>query len=100
MTVSNDTVDNAKATPELQQPWEELGLKQDEYDKIVSILGRRPTDAELTVYSVMWSEHCSYKSSKTHLRTSVKPPPRKWRRRFLPVLVRTPALWTSVTVTR
>ena len=68
MTVSNDTVDNAKATPELQQPWEELGLKQDEYDKIVSILGRRPTDAELTVYSVMWSEHCSYKSSKTHLR--------------------------------
>lgn len=68
MTVSNDTVGNAKATPELQQPWEELGLKQDEYDKIVSILGRRPTDAELTVYSVMWSEHCSYKSSKTHLR--------------------------------
>ncbi|MGO1447260.1 phosphoribosylformylglycinamidine synthase subunit PurL [Corynebacterium casei] len=68
MTVSNDTVDNAKATPELLQPWEELGLKQDEYDKIVSILGRRPTDAELTVYSVMWSEHCSYKSSKTHLR--------------------------------
>ena len=68
MTVSNDTVDNAKATPELDQPWEELGLKQDEYDKIVSILGRRPTDAELTVYSVMWSEHCSYKSSKTHLR--------------------------------
>ena len=68
MTVSNDTVDNAKATPEPLQPWEELGLKQDEYDKIVSILGRRPTDAELTVYSVMWSEHCSYKSSKTHLR--------------------------------
>lgn len=68
MTVSNDTVDNAKATPELDQPWEELGLKQDEYDKIVGILGRRPTDAELTVYSVMWSEHCSYKSSKTHLR--------------------------------
>lgn len=68
MTVANDTVDNAKNTPELQQPWEELGLKQDEYDKIVGILGRRPTDAELTVYSVMWSEHCSYKSSKTHLR--------------------------------
>ena len=68
MTVSNDTVDNAKTTPDLQQPWEELGLKQDEYDKIVGILGRRPTDAELTVYSVMWSEHCSYKSSKTHLR--------------------------------
>src|SRR5699024_1626397 len=70
MTVANDTVDNAKNTPELQQPWEELGLKQDEYDKIVGILGRRTTDAELTVYSVMWSEHCSYKSSKTHLRYS------------------------------
>ncbi|GAB3699538.1 phosphoribosylformylglycinamidine synthase subunit PurL [Corynebacterium nasicanis] len=68
MTVHNDTVDAALATPDLEQPWEELGLKQDEYDKIKSILGRRPTDAELTTYSVMWSEHCSYKSSKVHLR--------------------------------
>ncbi|WP_342318373.1 phosphoribosylformylglycinamidine synthase subunit PurL [Corynebacterium mayonis] len=66
--VRNDTVDNAQATPELAQPYAELGLKDDEYQRIRDILGRRPTDAELTVYSVMWSEHCSYKSSKTHLR--------------------------------
>jgi len=67
-TVHNDTVDNAKATPELEQPYAELGLKDDEYQRIRDILGRRPTDSELTVYSVMWSEHCSYKSSKVHLR--------------------------------
>ncbi|SDR71347.1 phosphoribosylformylglycinamidine synthase [Corynebacterium timonense] len=68
VTVVNDTVDNAKATPDQAQPYAELGLKDDEYQRICSILGRRPTDAELTVYSVMWSEHCSYKSSKVHLR--------------------------------
>ncbi|PAT07577.1 phosphoribosylformylglycinamidine synthase II [Corynebacterium hadale] len=68
MTVHDDTVENAQATPDLQQPYAELGLRDEEYDKIKSILGRRPTDAELTVYSVMWSEHCSYKSSKVHLR--------------------------------
>lgn len=68
MTVINDTVDNAKVTPEVVQPYAELGLKDDEYQKIRGILGRRPTDAELTVFSVMWSEHCSYKSSKVHLR--------------------------------
>jgi hypothetical protein len=68
MTVSNDTVEQAQSTPEEQQPYAELGLKDDEYQRIHDILGRRPTDAELTMYSVMWSEHCSYKSSKTHLR--------------------------------
>ena len=68
MTVRNDTVENAKATPDQEQPWEELSLKEDEYQRIREILSRRPSDAELTVYSVMWSEHCSYKSSKTHLR--------------------------------
>ncbi|SES26973.1 phosphoribosylformylglycinamidine synthase subunit PurL [Actinokineospora terrae] len=61
-----DTVDNAKATPEQEQPFRELGLKDDEYSRIREILGRRPTDAELAMYSVMWSEHCSYKSSKVH----------------------------------
>ncbi|WP_018024801.1 phosphoribosylformylglycinamidine synthase subunit PurL [Corynebacterium ulceribovis] len=66
--VHDDTVDNAKNTPDLEQPWAELGLKEDEYQRIRDILGRRPTDAELAVYSVMWSEHCSYKSSKVHLR--------------------------------
>jgi phosphoribosylformylglycinamidine synthase len=50
------------------QPYKELGLKDDEYARIKEILGRRPTDAELAMYSVMWSEHCSYKSSKVHLK--------------------------------
>ncbi|NDL60795.1 phosphoribosylformylglycinamidine synthase subunit PurL [Phytoactinopolyspora mesophila] len=63
-----DTVDNATKTPDLVQPWKELGLKEDEYQRIRDILGRRPTSSELAMYSVMWSEHCSYKSSKMHLR--------------------------------
>ncbi|MFV9632174.1 phosphoribosylformylglycinamidine synthase subunit PurL [Mycobacterium neumannii] len=63
-----DTVDRAAATPDHPQPFRELGLKDDEYQRIREILGRRPTDAELAMYSVMWSEHCSYKSSKVHLR--------------------------------
>jgi phosphoribosylformylglycinamidine synthase II len=63
-----DTVEHAAATPDVPQPYRELGLKDDEYARIRDILGRRPTDAELAMYSVMWSEHCSYKSSKVHLR--------------------------------
>ena len=63
-----DTVEHAAATPDQPQPYRELGLKDDEYQRIRDILGRRPTDAELAMYSVMWSEHCSYKSSKVHLR--------------------------------
>jgi phosphoribosylformylglycinamidine synthase len=63
-----DTVELAAATPEQPQPFAELGLTADEYEKIRQILGRRPTAAELALYSVMWSEHCSYKSSKVHLR--------------------------------
>ena len=47
----------------------ELGLRGDEYDRIVETLGRVPTVSELGMYSVMWSEHCSYKSSKVHLKT-------------------------------
>nr|WP_120491836.1 phosphoribosylformylglycinamidine synthase subunit PurL [Corynebacterium lactis] len=66
--VHDDTVDHAAETPDIAQPWAELGLKEDEYQRIRDILGRRPTDAELAMYSVMWSEHCSYKSSKVHLR--------------------------------
>ncbi|PMC76216.1 phosphoribosylformylglycinamidine synthase subunit PurL [Brachybacterium sp. UMB0905] len=64
-----DTVEHAAATPEQTQPYADLGLKEDEYTLIREILGRRPTNAELAMYSVMWSEHCSYKSSKKHLRT-------------------------------
>nr|BBX80453.1 phosphoribosylformylglycinamidine synthase subunit PurL [Mycobacterium florentinum] len=63
-----DTVEHAAATPDQPQPFGELGLKDDEYQRIREILGRRPTDTELAMYSVMWSEHCSYKSSKVHLR--------------------------------
>ena len=63
-----DTVENATATPEKEQPYAALGLKPDEYDRIREILGRRPTSGELAMYSVMWSEHCSYKSSKIYLR--------------------------------
>ena len=65
---SLDTVVTATEDPEREQPWAELGLKGDEYAKIREILGRRPTSSELAMYSVMWSEHCSYKSSKVHLK--------------------------------
>ncbi|MGY2007501.1 phosphoribosylformylglycinamidine synthase subunit PurL [Nocardia gipuzkoensis] len=68
MTPQVDTVSAAAANPDVPQPYKELGLKDDEYARIKEILGRRPTDAELAMYSVMWSEHCSYKSSKVHLR--------------------------------
>ena len=47
----------------------QLGLQDDEYDRIVDTLGREPRPAELAMYGAMWSEHCSYKSSKIHLRT-------------------------------
>ena len=63
-----DTVSVAESDPTREQPWAELGLKEDEYARIREILGRRPTSSELAMYSVMWSEHCSYKSSKVHLK--------------------------------
>ncbi|HKX15743.1 MAG TPA: phosphoribosylformylglycinamidine synthase subunit PurL [Propionibacteriaceae bacterium] len=70
-----DTVGNATRTPDQPQPWAELGLKDGEYARIKEILGRRPTSSELAMYSVMWSEHCSYKSSKVHLRQFSELPP-------------------------
>ena len=63
-----DTVKASKTEPDKEQPWAALGLKEEEYDSIRQILGRRPTSSELAMYSVMWSEHCSYKSSKIYLR--------------------------------
>ena len=66
--MSVDKVSDAVASPKAAQPFAELGLKKDEYESIREILGRRPTSSELAMYSVMWSEHCSYKSSKVHLR--------------------------------
>ena len=47
----------------------EHGLTADEYQRVLAILGREPNLIELGIFSVMWSEHCSYKSSRTHLRT-------------------------------
>ena len=71
-----DTVMRAAASGGPPPPFAELGLTQAEYEKIVGTLGRRPTSAELALYSVMWSEHCSYKSSKVHLRQfAAKAPP-------------------------
>ena len=63
-----ESVKQAAETPDVEQPYRDLGLKDDEYARIREILGRRPTSCELAMYSVMWSEHCSYKSSKVHLR--------------------------------
>src|SRR5271163_1704499 len=51
-----------------QQIIEAHQLTEPEYDKIVSLLGREPTYTELGIFSVMWSEHCSYKSSRIHLK--------------------------------
>ncbi|MFZ0837521.1 MAG: phosphoribosylformylglycinamidine synthase subunit PurL [Xanthobacteraceae bacterium] len=47
----------------------EHGLKPDEYERIVKLIGREPSFTELGIFSAMWNEHCSYKSSKVHLRT-------------------------------
>ena len=55
----------AAITPEVVR---EHGLTAEEYDKIRQLLGREPTITELGIFSVMWSEHCSYKSSRVHLR--------------------------------
>ena len=52
-------------TPELIRSH---GLSQAEYDRIIELLGRAPSFTELGIFSVMWSEHCSYKSSRVHLR--------------------------------
>ncbi|MEO8680212.1 MAG: phosphoribosylformylglycinamidine synthase subunit PurL [Vicinamibacterales bacterium] len=48
---------------------ERHGIKPDEYDRIVELMGREPNLLELGLFSVMWSEHCSYKSSRVHLKT-------------------------------
>ena len=53
-------------TPELVA---EHGLKPDEYDRIIELIGREPTLTELGIFSAMWNEHCSYKSSKVWLKT-------------------------------
>ncbi len=58
-------VNDIKITPEIVK---EHGLNEEEYARIVSAMGREPNYTELGIYSVMWSEHCSYKSSRFHLK--------------------------------
>ncbi len=52
----------------------EHGLNEEEYERILKILGRTPTFTELGIFSVMWSEHCSYKNSIALLKNA----PREW----------------------
>ena len=70
-STSVDTVTRARGDGPgagADQPYEALGMTADEHRRVVAALGRRPTASELAMVSVMWSEHCSYKSSRVHLR--------------------------------
>ena len=58
---------SASDSPSMAETAVEFGLKPEEYDLIVQRLNREPNDVELGVFSVMWSEHCSYKSVAPHL---------------------------------
>src|SRR5689334_23939756 len=58
----------AQKTAITEEVVREHGLSSDEYQKILKLLGRTPTLTELGIFSVMWSEHCSYKSSRLHLK--------------------------------
>jgi phosphoribosylformylglycinamidine synthase len=60
-----DVMEVARITPDLVA---QHGLSSDEYDRILKALGREPNLVELGIFSVMWSEHCSYKSSRLHLK--------------------------------
>ncbi len=74
MTIADDVTDLTFPADEALTPERalelagELGLNEEEYERIVETLERTPSTSELGMYSVMWSEHCSYKSSKVHLR--------------------------------
>jgi phosphoribosylformylglycinamidine (FGAM) synthase-like enzyme len=67
------TANAVPITPELVA---EHGLKPDEYQRFLALIGREPTLTELGIVSAMWNEHCSYKSSKIHLRTLPTKAPR------------------------
>ncbi len=64
-------VESVRMTPDVSSDavLERHGLTREEFEKIVGMLGRQPTLTELGIFSVMWSEHCSYKSSRVHLKT-------------------------------
>ncbi len=65
MTVAHEGREEPEITPELVAAH---GLKPDEYERILALIGRAPTFTELGIFSAMWNEHCSYKSSRLHLR--------------------------------
>jgi phosphoribosylformylglycinamidine synthase len=65
MNSSSTTASEPCITPELLR---DHGITAEEYDKVLKSLGRTPTMTELGIFSVMWSEHCSYKSSRVHLK--------------------------------
>ena len=59
---------NASTAPATLEQAQEMGLTPDEFQKIQEILGRVPNFTEMCIYSVMWSEHCSYKNSIKYLK--------------------------------
>ena len=70
-----------------ERPDDLMGLSDSEYDTILDILGRAPNITELGIFSVMWSEHCSYKSSKFWLKTCLlytSPSPRDRQKSRMP----------------
>lgn len=73
-TIKNDTLENLQLTT--IDTAKDLGLLPEEFDRIKEILGRTPNFTELSIFSVMWSEHCSYKNSITWLKTLPKDGPR------------------------
>ena len=94
---------DVEITPELVA---EHGLKPDEYERILDLIGREPTLTELGIFSAMWNEHCSYKSSRLHLRTLPTtgavgdPGPGRERRRHRHRRRRSPASsrWRATTI--
>jgi len=67
--MTSSSTDRAPEPTVTQALAADLGLKPDEYARILAILGRAPSYTELGIFSAMWNEHCSYKSSKKWLRT-------------------------------
>ncbi|MEO1282571.1 MAG: phosphoribosylformylglycinamidine synthase II, partial [Pseudomonadota bacterium] len=64
--MTTESLPKPSISPELVT---EHGLKPDEYDRLLKIMGREPTLTELGIFSVMWSEHCSYKTSRIWLQS-------------------------------
>ena len=87
---STTAASEAAITPEILR---DHGITPEEYDKILKSLGRTPTLTELGIYSVMWSEHCSYKSSPRAPEAPAHAQPSAWCRGR----ARTPASSTSAT---